>query len=196
MMAPPIQALKLFHDNNHLCVAIFEEATETSDGWLDNLAWHEVFLTPPENISTEELIPLDQFRQNFTFQPAFAAKWLLVSPQSTAALTTTSKEGSSRPSQKAAQSYKKPISLAQYCKIIAKKTGLTPEEVRNCCEPLLVGIAKQIDSGKPFVSWILTGTPVEESHIQVSDSQVEVPGIKFMRMEVSRGYNRGQKKRK
>ena len=75
-MAPHIQALKLFHDNDQLHVAIFAEPTESSDGWLRNFPWHEVFVYPPDSLASEELIPLEHIRYSFTFQPAFVAEWL------------------------------------------------------------------------------------------------------------------------
>jgi hypothetical protein len=85
----------------------------------------------------------------------------------------------------------KPITFGQYCNRIAKITGLTPEEVRKCCEPLLEGIAKQIRSGTPFQSWILTGTPVEEPSIpEPLAVRLPSPGRKFMRMEVSKAYGK------
>jgi len=190
-MPPNIQALKLFHDQDQLYVAIFAEPTESSDGWLRNFPWHEVFVHPPDSLASDELIPLEHIRYTFTFQPDFVAEWFTVPPEAAASFSAPS--GSAAPASQPTAKSPKPLNLGQYCIKIAKKTGLTPEEVRKCCEPLLEGIANQIRSGTPFQSWILTGTPVEEPSIPAAEGQPAKPSTKFMRMEVSKAYGKRRK---
>jgi len=182
-MIQKIQSLKLFYDKNQIQVAIFAEPTESSDGWLCNLPCEEVFKDLPENIAFEVPIPLEEIRRSLAFQPNFIAGWVGTSSESTPLPSKPS-----APVATAQPVAPSPISLATYCNQIARQTGLSPNMVRQACEPLLKGIVAQIDSGTPFVSWILTGTPDQQSALPAADGQPAQPARKFMRMEVTKGY--------
>ncbi len=182
-MSQNIQSLKLFYEQDQIRVALFAEASESSDGWLQNLSCEEVFVEPPYNLAFEVPIAMEEISSAVTFQPAFLAGWLGTSPEASPPplnpSASTTAEGPAVP---------KPISLAAYCNRISRQTGLPPGVVRKACEPLLKGIVKQINSGTPFSSWILTGTPDEFPAEPGSYGQPAKPARKFMRMEVTKGY--------
>lgn len=57
-MDPRVKAVKLFHDQGALFVALFGDSTPESDGWIRNLPASEVFLQIPPPLPVEQLIPV------------------------------------------------------------------------------------------------------------------------------------------
>lgn len=167
-MAAQVQALKLFFDQEILQVALFSEATASTDGWLQNLPAEEVFLKAPSLLPHETLIPLDQCRHSAEFRPAFLAG--LGGEQPVAALEAAPEA----------------VKLGKYIQRISKKTGVAPAVVKTVCLELLKGLAGQVRSGTPFLSPHLVAVPGEAASTDSQGAGPATPSAPFLRLEAKK----------